>query len=83
MAGGPGSALLAGASLRLTMSKFTNIIGIAIALLFFVLGFYLLFGERFKYLTKEIRVIFAVFLFLYGTFRIVRYLFKEHDRDEE
>ncbi|HTX89481.1 MAG TPA: hypothetical protein VMC08_10865 [Bacteroidales bacterium] len=65
------------------MAKFNKIIGIAIALLFFVLGFYLLYAARFNYLSKEIRVIFAVFLFLYGAFRIVRYIFKDRDRDEE
>ncbi len=65
------------------MAKLTKIIGILIAALFFVLGFYLLYGERFRYLPKEIRVIFAVFLFLYGLFRIVRYLFRDRDRDED
>jgi hypothetical protein len=65
------------------MSRFTKIIGILIASLFFFLGFYLLFGSRFQYLPKEVRVIFSVFLFLYGAFRIVRYIFRDRDRERE
>lgn len=61
--------------------KISRIIGIAIASLFFVLGLYILLSPRFSYLSKEIRVIFAVFLFLYGAFRIVRYLIKNRDDD--
>ena len=65
------------------MGKFNKIFGIAIAAMFFFLGFWILFSPRFNYLTKEIKVIFAIFLFLYGTFRIVRYLFKERDNEKE
>jgi hypothetical protein len=65
------------------MGKFNKILGIAVAAMFFFLGFWLLFSPRFNYLTKEIKVIFAIFLFLYGAFRMVRYLFKERDDEEE
>ena len=58
------------------------IIGIAIASLFFVLGLYLLLSPRFSYLPKQTRVIFSVVLFLYGTFRVVRYLFKDREKNE-
>ncbi len=65
------------------MEKFTKVSGVIIALLFFVLGFYLLFADKFKYLPKEVRVIFAIFLFLYGAFRIVRYLFKDREKGDD
>ena len=63
--------------------QISKIIGIAIAALFFVLGLYLLLSPKFFYIPKEIRVIFSVFLFLYGAFRVVRYLFKDRDREED
>ena len=59
--------------------RLSKIIGITIASLFIVLGFYLLLSPKFAYLSKEIRVIFSVFLFLYGAFRIVRYLYKDRN----
>ena len=65
------------------MGKFNRILGIAVAAMFFLLGFWILFSSRFSYLTKEIKVIFAIFLFLYGAFRIVRYIFKDRDDEEE
>jgi hypothetical protein len=65
------------------MARFNKILGIAVAAMFFILGFWLLFSPRFNYLTKEIKVIFAVFLFLYGAFRIVRYIYSGRDRDDE
>jgi len=65
------------------MGKFTKIFGIVVAAMFFFLGAYLLFSPRFAYLPKEIKVIFAVFLFLYGAFRIVRYIYQDRDHNEE
>jgi prolipoprotein diacylglyceryltransferase len=65
------------------MARFNKLLGITVAVLFFVLGSWILFSPRFENLTREIRVIFAVFLFLYGAFRIVRYIFKDRDQDEE
>ena len=65
------------------MGKFNKIFGIAVAAMFILLGFWILFDQRFNYLPKEVKVIFAVFLFLYGAFRIVRHIFKERDEEEE
>ena len=65
------------------VGKFNRILGIGVASLFIFLGFWLLFSPRFNYLTKEIKVIFAVFLFLYGAFRIVRYIYKDRETDDE
>ena len=64
------------------MARLRKLFGIAVAVLFFVLGSWILFSPRFENLARETRVIFAVFLFLYGAFRIVRYIFKDRDQDE-
>jgi hypothetical protein len=65
------------------MGRFNRIFGVAVAAMFIILGFWILFSPRFSYLTKEIKVIFAIFLFLYGAFRIVRHIYKDRDGDEE
>jgi hypothetical protein len=65
------------------MRNFTRYFGMAVAALFFVLGIYLLASPNYRYLPKEVRVIFAVFLFLYGAFRIVRYIYKDREDDED
>jgi hypothetical protein len=65
------------------MSKIAKIIGIVVSLAFFGLGVYVLTGSRFRTaLPKEGRVIFALFLFLWGAWRLTRYIFKNPDRDE-
>jgi uncharacterized membrane protein len=65
------------------MSKYWKIFSIAVILMYFFLGFYLLFSPRFNGLTKEIKVIFAVFLFLYGGWRLARIFTKDRERREE
>ena len=65
------------------MAKFSKILGITVSALFILLGVCLLVCHRFSGLTSEIRVIFAVFLFLYGAWRMVRYIYKDRNRDEE
>jgi hypothetical protein len=65
------------------MGKFTNIFGIAVAIMFFVLGGYIMFSPRFDNLSREMKVIFGVTLYLYGGYRIVRYIYKERNRDQE
>jgi uncharacterized membrane protein len=49
--------------------------------LYFALGVFVLIGPMFDYLTTEIKVIFSVFLFLYGAFRLVRLVTRK--REEE
>jgi ABC-type nickel/cobalt efflux system permease component RcnA len=65
------------------MAKYWKIFAIAVVLMWFFLGFYLLLSPRFKGLTQEIRVIFAVFLFLYGGWRLARILIKDRDQNED
>jgi hypothetical protein len=62
------------------MAKYWRIFSILVVLMWFFLGFYLLLSPRFNGLTKETRVIFAVFLFLYGGWRLARIFTK--DREE-
>lgn len=65
------------------MAKYWKYFSIAVVVLYFFLGIYLLVSHRFDGLTKEIRVIFAVFLFLYGGWRLARIYTKEKERREE
>jgi len=65
------------------MDKVMRYISLLIALGFFVLATFLLFSPYFGYLSSEVRVIFAVFLYLYGAFRMVRILMKQRrERDD-
>jgi positive regulator of sigma E activity len=65
------------------MQKFLKYFPVLIALLYFFLGAYLLIHPRFDVLSKEIRVIFAAFLFLYGGFRLARLWTKYRENREE
>ncbi|MBL6950589.1 MAG: hypothetical protein ISR57_08100 [Bacteroidales bacterium] len=65
------------------MEKFNLYFTILIVLGFFVLATFLLVSPSFSYLSKEIRVIFSVFLYLYGIFRVVRVITKRKRRDDE
>lgn len=61
------------------MSRFSRILGISVSVAFFLLGFFVLFDARFAYLPKHVRVIFSVFLFLYGGWKLTRYIFKRRE----
>jgi uncharacterized membrane protein len=51
--------------------------------LYFVLGVYILTSSRFNYLAKEFKVIFAIFLFLYGAFRMARLWTKSREKNDD
>lgn len=65
------------------MEKFNLYFTIIIALGFFFLATYLLVSPSFSYINIELRVIFSVFLYLYGTFRILRMLTKRKRGDND
>ena len=65
------------------MEKFNLYFTILIVSGFFILATFLLVSPSFSYLSKEIRIIFAVFLYIYGVFRIVRVLTSRRRRDDE
>ncbi|TSA24325.1 MAG: hypothetical protein D4R67_12090 [Bacteroidetes bacterium] len=67
----------------MSMEKFTFYFSILIVLGFFILATYLLISPSFSYLSTEIRVVFAVFLYLYGAFRILRILTKHKKQNTE
>jgi hypothetical protein len=54
------------------MQKFAKYFSILVVLLYYFLAVYILVGRQFQYLTREIKIIFAVFLFLYGSYRLAR-----------
>jgi uncharacterized membrane protein len=65
------------------MQKFSKYFAWFVILLYFVLGVFVLVSSRFNYLSKEIKIIFAIFLFLYGGFRMARLWTKNRERNEE
>ncbi|MDD4603180.1 MAG: hypothetical protein PHF97_05185 [Bacteroidales bacterium] len=65
------------------MQKFAKYFSILVVLLYFFLGIYILVGPQFQYLTREIKIIFAVFLFLYGTYRLARIWTKNREDNRE
>ena len=65
------------------MEKFNLYFAILIALGFFALATFLLVSPSFADIGKELKIIFAVFLYLYGVFRVVRSLTKRRRRDDE
>jgi uncharacterized membrane protein len=65
------------------MSKYWKIFSSAVIAMYFVLGVYVLVSPRFDGLTREIKVIFAVFLFLYGGWRLARIFTRDRERREE
>ena len=59
-------------------------IRIAIILMFFVFGAYVLFSSNLDYIPRNFRVIFAIFILLYGFYRLVSSFQKfKKDREEE
>ena len=65
------------------MQKFAKYFSWFVILLYFVLGIFVLVSPKFQYLSKEVKVIFAVFLFLYGGFRLARLWSKNREQHED
>ena len=66
------------------MAKFSKILGITVSSLFILFGIWLFTNPpKFAYLSSEIRMIFALFLLVYGAWRLVRYVMKDHSKDED
>jgi len=64
------------------MAKFSKILGICVSLAFVLLGVYVLLDPRFNYLPKPVKVIFAIFLFLYGGWKLTRYTLRNPNKEE-
>jgi len=65
------------------MQKFLKYFSYLVVALYFFLGIYILVSPAFIYLSRQIKIIFAVFLFLYGAFRLARIWTKSREREEE
>jgi len=65
------------------MQKFSKYFSYFVILLYFFLGIFILLSPRFQYLSTEIKTIFAIFLFLYGAFRLARIWTKSREKEEE
>jgi hypothetical protein len=65
-------------------SRVMFFISIAIILMFFVFGIYVLFSPNLDYIPRNFRVIFAIFILLYGFYRLVSSFQKyKKNREEE
>lgn len=65
------------------MQRFVKYFSLFVIALYFFLGVYILVSPTFSYLPKEIKIIFSVFLFLYGGFRLARLWTKYREDREE
>ena len=65
------------------MQKFAKYFSWFVIALYFVLAIFVLVSPRFQYLSKEVKIIFSIFLFLYGGFRIARLWTKNRESREE
>jgi len=65
------------------VKKFLKYFSIFIIALYFFLGIYILVSPTFKHLPGEIKIIFSIFLFLYGAFRLARIWTKSREEDQE
>jgi len=65
------------------MRQFTKYFSWFVILLYFALGVYVLASPRFSHISKEIKVIFSGFLFLYGGYRLARLWSKRREENDE
>ncbi|MCK9203326.1 MAG: hypothetical protein M0P58_02690 [Bacteroidales bacterium] len=65
------------------MQKLGKYFSVFVILLYFFLGIFILVSPRFQYLPKGIKIIFSVFLFLYGCYRLARIWTKSRENDGE
>ena len=65
-------------------SRIMFFVRFVIILMFFVLGVYVLYSPNLDYIPRNFRVIFAIFILLYGFYRLVSSLQKiKKNREEE
>jgi uncharacterized membrane protein len=67
----------------MTMQRIGRYFSWFIVTLYFFIGIWVLVSDRFDYMLKELRIIFAVFLFLYGGFRLARLWSRRRERDPD
>jgi uncharacterized membrane protein len=65
------------------VSKYIKYFSFFVIALFIILGLMLVFSNYFEYLPLNFRIIFAVLLVAYGSFRFVSIIFKPKDTDDE
>ena len=65
------------------MKKYYKYFTLLVIALYFFLGIFIFISPRFLYLTKETKIIFAAFLFLYGGFRLARLWSRSREENEE
>jgi hypothetical protein len=64
------------------MKKFSTYFALLVVLLYYALGVFVLVSNRIQF-SPKIKIIFAIFLFLYGTWRLARIWTKHRENSEE
>jgi len=64
------------------MRKFYQYFSWAVVLLYFALGIFVLVSPRMQHLPRQVRIIFAIFLFLYGGYRVARLWTRLRESDD-
>ena len=69
----------------LEINKYLRYFGFIFVAFFIVLGILLIFTDYFSYIPKNIRIVFAAIIILYGAFRLLTLLYKakQSEVDEE
>lgn len=65
---------------RSSISDFMHWLGLITALTFVALGAYILFTDNLDRLPQTTRVLFSIFFFAFGVFRVVNWLLKNKSR---
>ena len=65
------------------MKKYYKYFAYTVAAMYFVLAVFVFTSPYFKYLPQTVKVIFAVFLFLYGAFRLARIWSNSREEEDE
>jgi len=65
------------------VKKYYKYFAYSVAALYFLLGIFVFTSPLFKHLPQTVKIIFAVFLFLYGGFRLARIWSKSKERSDE
>ena len=64
------------------MKKFSTWFAVLVVLLYYALGVFVLVSQRIQF-SREMKIIFAVFLFLYGSWRLARLWTKHRENSDE
>jgi hypothetical protein len=66
----------------MSWNRIGDIFSILVILMYLAAGGYIMFHPGLRYIPQTIRVIFGIFLVLYGLYRLARVIYKDTDRED-